>query len=295
MHLKIEAQFPIVKKKVGAYYAFPTIIRQDDQLWLACRSGRVSGRQDHGDRGKVLLFSGDAGQPDNWSPHGTLFEPALNQSVNELDAILSAPASDLIFLATRDYKFKRRNDVYLSRGHSPLLTRRTLLTTISDQYAICFGHIRLTGSGDLLMSGYCGFDDEPAGTPVLLASADRGKTWTLRAKVASSVAVGTRLTEYSLGYLSGKNWVVLMRNETPPFDLYRCQSSDDGRNWSVPEKTTLFGHAPMITDSRSIGGHLVIYRDLSQNRSWGGHRHEPGSGTILAAHGKTGRLHGKHL
>lgn len=264
MHLKIEARFPIVKKKVGAYHAFPTIIRQTDQLWLACRSGRVSGRQDHGDRGKVLLFSTDVGQPDNWSPFGTLFEPALTQSVNELDAILSAPASDLIFLATRDYEFTRRNDVYLSRGSSPALTRRRLLTTISDQKAICFGHIRLAKSGDLLMSGYCGFEDEPAGTPVLLASADRGKTWTFRAKVASSAAVGTRLTEYSLGYLGNRNWVVLMRNETPPFDLYRCQSSDDGRTWSVPVKTTLFGHAPMILDSQTIGGHLVIYRDLSE-------------------------------
>ncbi len=265
MIVQIENRFCILEKKCGCYHAFPTLIRTDNQLWLACRSGSVSGRQAHGVGGKVLLFSSDVRHPDEWMSQGTLFEPSSNESVNELDAILSAPESDLYFLATRDYEFKRRNDVYLSRGSSPVLTRRTLLTALSDQNIICFGHIRRTDKGDLLMPGYRAFEDEPVGTPVLLKSGDRGKTWTFRAKVASSTAVGTRLTEYSLGYVGKKNWVVLIRNETPPFNLYRCESNDDGRTWSFPEKTNLFGHAPMIIDSQSIGGHLVIYRDLSES------------------------------
>ena len=199
-----------------------------------------------------------------WTFHKTLFESSPETSGNELDAILSAPEPELVFLATRDFEWKKRNDVYLSMGKTPVLKRRTLFTEISDQYAICFGHIRKSSSGDLLMPGYCGFKNEPMGTPILLVSTDRGRTWAFRSKVASSTNVGSRLTEYSLGHLGASDWTVLIRNETPPFHLYRSQSHDDGRSWAFPEKTGLFGHAPMILDSEAAGGHLVIYRDLSE-------------------------------
>jgi hypothetical protein len=263
MHLKIENQFAILEKEKARYHAFPTLVRQENQIWMACRSGSVSGGQAHGVDGKVLLFSADLTRPDRWISHGPLFEPSPDGTRNELDAILSAPEPDLIFLATRDYEWKKRNDVYLSMGQTPDLTERTLLTEISDQYAICFGHVRKTVSGDLLMPGYCGFIDEPSGTPVMLVSGDRGKTWTLRSKVASSASVGTRLTEYSLGHLGNSSWTALLRNETTPFNLYRTESHDDGQSWSTAEKTDLCGHAPMILDVESIAGHLVIYRDLS--------------------------------
>ena len=264
MHLKIEHRFSILEKEKGHYHSFPTLVRQQNQLWLACRSGSVSGRQVHGVDGKVLLFSADVARPDRWISHGPLFEPSPDGTRNELDAILSAPETNLFFLATRDYVWKERNDVYLSMGPTPILTERKLLTEISEQHAICFGHIRNTVSGDLLLPGYCGFSDEPSGTPVLLVSHDRGRTWTLRSKVASSANVGTRLTEYSLGHLGNSSWTALLRNETPPFNLYRTESHDDGRSWSTPEKSAMCGHAPMILDVESGHGHLVLYRDLSE-------------------------------
>ena len=263
MHLKIEHRFSILEKEKGHYHSFPTLVRQQDQLWMACRSGLVSGCQVHGVDGKVLLYSADVTRPDRWISHGPLFEPSPDGTRNELDAILSAPEQGSIFLVTRDYEWKKRNDVYLSMGRTPVLTNRTLLTDISEQYAICFGHIRKTVGGDLLMPGYCGFSDEPVGAPVLLVSGDRGETWAFRSKVASSTAAGTRLTEYSLGYLGNTSWAALIRNETQPFNLYRTESLDDGRSWSNPKKTEFCGHAPMILDSESGHGHLVIYRDLS--------------------------------
>jgi hypothetical protein len=232
---------------------------------MACRSGAVSGHQDHGVRGKVRLFSSDATAPDRWTSHGTLFEPAPDSSGNELDAILSAPEPELVFLATRDYEYKKRNDVYLSEGASPVLTERRLLTGISDHYAICFGHIRRAENGDLLMPGYCGFSDEPVGTPVLLVSENRGRSWAFRAKVASSTEAGTRLTEYSLGHMGGTRWSVLIRSETAPCNLYRTESHDDGRTWSAPKPTVLCGHAPMILDCDQDGIKLAIYRDLAES------------------------------
>jgi hypothetical protein len=113
------------------------------------------------------------------------------------------------------------------------------------------------------MPGYCGFSDEPVGTPVLLVSENRGRTWAFRSKVASSTAVGTRLTEYSLSHVSDTRWRVIVRNETAPYNLYCCESHDDGRTWSSPKPTDLCGHAPMILDSQQGEIKLVLYRDLS--------------------------------
>ena len=230
---------------------------------MACRSGSVDRRQAHGVDGKVVLFSADVTRPDRWISYGSLFEPSPDGTRNELDAILSAPEPDLIFLATRDYECEKCNDVYLSRGQTPFLFHRKLLTEVSDQYLICFGHIRKTISGELLMPGYCGFSNEPSGTPVLLVSKNLGRTWSFRSKVASSAKAGTRLTEYSLGHLGDTNWTALIRNETAPFNLYRTVTFNDGWSWSNPEKSDLCGHAPMILDSESARGHLVIYRDLA--------------------------------
>jgi len=74
MHLQIEKQLAILKKETGNYHSFPTIVRQRSKMWMACRSGLVSGRQAHGVDGKVLLFSADVTKPDRWMSHGPLFE-----------------------------------------------------------------------------------------------------------------------------------------------------------------------------------------------------------------------------
>jgi hypothetical protein len=268
--LQIIHRFPILAKQTGRYHSFPTLIRQHDRLWMACRSGIVSDQQVHGLSGDVRLYAAHVTLPHEWRLHGTVFEPSPTGTVNELDAILSAPGAGRVFLATRDYAAGKRNHVYLSKSATPEIKQRQLITRISDQFVICFGHIRRTVTGELLMPGYAGFDDEPEWTPVLLASADHGDTWSFRCKVASSTQVGVRLTEYSLSHLGGTRWSVLIRNEAAPCSLYRTESHDDGRTWSTPAPTDLCGHAPMILDTADSGTKLVIYRDLAED--------EPGVG-----------------
>lgn len=114
------------------------------------------------------------------------------------------------------------------------------------------------------MSGYGSAIEEPQAVPYLLVSIDQGGNWHMRARVASSKAVSTRLTEFSLGHLGGTAWTSLIRSETPPFFLHRSETSDDGRKWSVPRPTELKGHAPMLAEIKRSGNLLVIYRDLSQ-------------------------------
>jgi hypothetical protein len=132
MHLKIEHRFSILEKEKGRYHSFPTLVRQQDQLWLACRSGSVSGRQAHGVDGKVLLFSAEVTRPDRWISHGSLFEPSADGTRNELDAILSAPETNLFFLATRDYAVERAQRRLSVKGPD----------ACSDQQKVAHEHLR---------------------------------------------------------------------------------------------------------------------------------------------------------
>ncbi len=263
--MQIEKRFSILAKEDGWYHAFPTIIRQNETLWMAFRTGRTSNRQAHGVDGRVRLFSADAGKPNIWKDHGVLFKPTTDGTRNELDAILSAPTEEMIFLATRDFEYQKRNDVYLSKSSRLPVKNRTLLTDISNQYIICYGHIRKTNGNRLIMPGYCGFHDEPDGTPILLVSENDGFSWKMRAKVASSTQAGTRLTEYSLGYLGARQWTSLIRSETSPNQLFQSTTFDNGRTWTRAEPTSLVGHAPMIIEMKPENGLLAVYRDLSES------------------------------
>ncbi len=264
--MKIEKQFAIIEKQVGWYHAFPTLAYKDGIIWLACRSGKVDKHQCHGSMGCVRLFEASAAEADCWRDKGVLFSPSPTGSRNELDAIISAPTPELVFLATRDFEYGKRNKTFLSRCTGFPCTERFPLAEISDRPVICFGHIRQTVNGELLMSGYGGTKEEPQAAPYLLVSTDQGDSWRLRAKVASSEAAGTRLTEFSLGHLEGTAWTTLIRSETPPFFLHRSETPDDGRSWSAPQPTDLKGHAPMLIEIKPSGKLLVLYRDLSGNR-----------------------------
>jgi hypothetical protein len=212
----------------------------------------------------VKLFEASAAEADCWRNKGILFSPSPNGTCNELDAIISAPTPDLVFLATRDFEYGKRNKTFLSRCTGFPCSERLPLAEISDRSVICFGHIRPTTNGELLMSGYGGAKEEPQAVPYLLVSIDQGDSWHLRAMVASSKAVGTRLTEFSLGHLGGTAWTTLIRSETPPFFLHRSVTRDDGCVWSSPQPTRLKGHAPMLIEIKRPGNLLVLYRDLSQ-------------------------------
>ena len=262
--MKIDQQFTIVEKEVGRYHAFPTLAHKEGIIWLACRSGNAEKRQCHGSKGSVRMFEASAAEADCWRDKGVLFSPSPNGTRNELDAIISAPTQELVFLATRDFEYGRRNNAFLFRCDGFPCIERLPLVEISDRPVICFGHIRQAANGELLMSGYAGTENEPQAAPYLLISTDQGHNWHRRAKVASSEAAGTRLTEFSLGYLGEAAWTTLIRSETPPFFLHRSDTRDDGRSWSTPQSTALKGHAPMLIEIKPSGNLLVLYRDLSQ-------------------------------
>ena len=264
----IERQFTVSRKEKGMYHAFPTVIRVGDDLWLAYRSGKANNRAVHGLEGKVMLIRSSIADPSMWEDAVELFAEG-----NELDAVISGPFNEIVFLGTRTQSPGYAGKCFLSRWQASDIfpqkedkkMGRQHLHNISDTRITCFGHIRRTEQNTLLLPGYGRVhSEESVHSPLLLFSEDEGKSWSLRSIVASSEKTGTTLSEFSLAYLENDTWVALIRNEMPPYPLMLARSTDDGRTWSDIEPTALAGHAPMLLELES-GRILVVYRDLSKD------------------------------
>lgn len=265
--VRINKRFPIIPRREGQYHSFPTLVRWQKALWLACRSGKVDSRQVHGYNGSILLFRAELSDPTAWHAHGILFSPSPDGSENEIDAILSTPDSDHVFLATRDFK-RQRNLAFLSSWTELPGTDRVPLpeiTAINAGCLVCYGHIQQTENNDLLMPAYGHIKGEKPSS-FLLASIDHGASWQLRALVARTNAEKKHHpSEYTLAKAGNHDLVALVRNDLTPSPLLRVTSNDDGHTWSVPEATSLIGHAPMMITS-SQGFLLAVYRDLAEDQ-----------------------------
>ncbi len=282
--LYVHERFMVIPKEPGRYHSFPTLIRDGETLWMACRSAKVDQHQMHGFDGIVRLFCANVKEPTCWQDCGVIFEPG-NDSSNEIDAILSCSLGKHVFLATRDYDRSRKSTTFFSRWNLENLKKsyseirlwgRKPLKELSDTETTCFGHIQETTTGQLLMPGYGLLLSDEKPSPLLLASDDGGESWTLLSVLARSDEEDTLLTEFSLGNIEDGKWLALVRNETPPCDIMYTQSNDECRTWSSISPTGFIGHAPMIVKTEN-GEFLVLYRDLSEDY--------PGIGIGMSTHG----------
>ncbi|MEW5945975.1 MAG: sialidase family protein, partial [bacterium] len=112
-------------------------------------------------------------------------------------------------------------------------------------------------------------DAESEGTGVwnvlLLHSADGGRTWAIRSRVAGGPVPGTeRLCEPSVVAARSGRMVCMMRAVSEEDRLYQCDSTDGGITWSCPRETEVKGHPPYLMELRD-GRLLLLY----------GYRHRP--------------------
>jgi len=237
-------------KEVGRYKSFPTVVKTESYIFLAFREGVVNAEKPHGESGVVRLFrSADALK---WDEIPTPF------SENELDAIISGPFGEYLFLWTRSFVYKKGGDVYLSRfrvGDSPGNRRVFRLSEVT----FCpFSHIREVDSV-LIGTGY-GRRTSGVGTPIVLESKDLGDSWGVRGFVTPD-GFSPELNEISLLPLDDEFFAV-MRSREPSFDLY-YSFSNDASVWNEPRKIGILGHAPMLLRSGS-GKVMFVFRDLME-------------------------------
>ena len=241
----------LAKKEKGEYKAFPTVVKVGGEVLAAFREGLTDPSKPHGKNGKVkILKSIDL---KNWQE----FETPFND--NELDAILSGPFNDDLYLVTRSFEHKKRNDVYVSRFKIGDLPQDRVKVTVKDvDLSAFFGHM-FERSGELVATAYGMYKDEHR--PLVLSSADKGNTWQLKGVIMPD-GFKPWLNENSIVEVDGK-FLAVIRSLEPSYDLYYSFSSDLV-HWDEPKKLGLLGHAPVLRKLKS--GKLVLaFRDLNDN------------------------------
>ena len=241
----------LAKKEKGKYKAFPTVVKVGSEVLVAFREGLTEPSKPHGKNGKVkILKSIDL---KNWQE----FETPFND--NELDAILSGPFGDDLYLVTRSFEHKKRNDIYVSRFKIGNLPQDRLKVTVSKvRLSAFFGHM-FERSGELVATAYGMYKDEHRS--LVLSSADKGNTWQLKGVIMPD-GFKPWLNENSIVEVDGK-FLSIIRSLEPSYDLYYSFSSDLV-HWDEPKKLGLLGHAPVLRKLKS-GKLALAFRDLNDN------------------------------
>jgi len=124
-----------------------------------------------------------------------------------------------------------------------------------------------TGTGALLMPVYMRRPDNPPDRSHVLRSEDGGKTWGEPVLIAEDRDGKISMQEPAIAENREGVIVCLMRTANAEDHLYTVRSKDDGKTWTVPERTTLIGH-PSDLQLLPDGRMLAVY----------GYRHDPGWG-----------------
>ncbi len=248
--MKIVKEVTLSKKEHGKYKAFPSIAKVGNEIIAAYREGFTDSTKPHGSNGCVKILKSE--DLNRWNEIGTPF------CDNELDAIISGPFDDYLFLVTRSYEYKKRNDVYISKFKSNKLPTKRALIKFDNADFTMFGHI-IENNGELIASAYgiCDGID----SPILLASDDFGQTWQIKSLITPN-GHKPALNETSIVMFDGK-FLAIMRSQEPSYDLY-CALSEDLINWSKPENLGILGHAPMIRKLND-GRIVFVFRDLNDD------------------------------
>ncbi|GMT43751.1 MAG: hypothetical protein IEMM0003_0570 [bacterium] len=248
--MKIVKEVILSKKEHGRYKAFPTIVKVDDEIVAAYREGFVDSAKPHGSNGCVkILKSRDLNR---WDETETPF------CDNELDAVISRPFGDYLFLATRSYEYKKRNDVYISKFKANELPAKRSLIKFDNADFTMFGHI-IENDGVLTAPAYGTCDG--INSPILLSSDNFGQTWNIKSLITPNGHKPV-LNETSIVMLDDK-FLAIMRSQEPSYNLY-CAFSEDLINWSKPENLGILGHAPMIR-KLDDGRIVFVFRDLNDS------------------------------
>ncbi len=278
MLFEIEKRFNIVDKRIGEYTSFPTLLKQGENIFLACRTGIKNPKIAHGDGGKIRFFVSRISHVTQWDEIKIAFNVA-NEKWHELDAILSHSKGNGVILITRRFEGTGGNKPFFSEInadeieqaiinksifiHREALANKLVKSSLTSTltFAACFGHIRSCDHKTLLMSCYAVIGDDRWPSPVILMSNDCAESWKLYSVIENSDNFGAYLNEFSIIKVDQTHWLAVIRTNANPFPLYYSMSQDDGKTWSKLEATGLYGHAPML-EQDAAGNVLLLYRDL---------------------------------
>lgn len=263
LHVREIRRFTIAEGK-PRHRAFPGILRlSSGEILVTFREGSDHWRTDDGV--VQIVRSSDRGV--SWSEPELLFsEPGWGCSAHHGPNQLSDGRILLPAMSLRHVGERREFKVYLlcseDQGASwtePMVLGPTEGWVWQNQYGrvqeLPDGRIFILGGGQKVgeESWYSGY----------FVSHDRGRTFTERVDVAHGLA-----DEIDIARLSDGRLIAMVRDLRKPYMLHRVYSEDEGRTWTIPEESGVFGHCPSFLVLPS-GTLLLGHRQVDPSRAAG--------------------------
>ncbi len=260
MDFRVIQQGDAVKKQKGGYASFPSLAQdpQTNEIILLYRRAiyddkdKRPGMGAHGLEGNLYFkpFSTTQKQflAENLLYQGNDYPPGL------IDGNITTVGSELMMFLRR---YPNDNPVFYTKGPSIHALASTQLFPSDDIFKIGaqWGRVVAIDSGKKwLQVFYGGSTDMPLEAkekrvtrPGLYQSLDQGSTWQFLSWITPIyLAPNICANETAMVYANGVLYTLMRTAGEYPGALFLAYSKDEGKTWSLPEKTALFGEAPMF-------------------------------------------------
>ncbi len=259
-----------------AYQSFPTVTRLDGGGFLVgFRQAETDPRQSpflggHGRRGDVRLVRLDGlGRPTGAS---RLVVDHRQEDTSEFDALVTNLGHDGVLLVTRTHSPEGKGSFFSlsSDGGETFPQRRALELSAPFGHALaaCYGHALAGQAGAWLLPFYGGQDEEdPEATtaPGLARLDPAGGTAEVVGWLAEGETDDAVFNETAVVRLGDGRLLAMLRQEPCLDGLFVSWSDDDGREWTPPRPSGLFGEAAnllLLPDGRVV----AVFRGFSFER-----------------------------
>ena len=253
----------VVTRQAGVYSAFPTFTRWEDEVFVFYRQARASRAQAHGRRGTVKCWSVGADEltrllrdPQVQDLYAYGRDTVVFAGENEIDSIVSRLGENLYVLCTRIYIPDVPARSFVSVAERPVFGRRREVAVTGVDWLVFYGKALAWDRG-YVFTAYGGLAGEGGSRPLVLYTEDLA-SFRLLSHI-SPPQPDVILNENSLVF-DGKEYVMFIRQDTPPFGIWSARSADLVR-WSEPVKLFAGAQAPMAFVRDGEAG--LTFRDLS--------------------------------
>ncbi|MCI4625221.1 MAG: glycoside hydrolase [Candidatus Magnetoovum sp. WYHC-5] len=245
------------------YPSFPTFTEWDEKVYIFYRMGIKDESQPHGLYGKVICTVIEKKQ--------FLDYPALTdlasgtvvfESANELDAIVSKVDSAMFTLCTRTYVKGKIGKTYMSVSESPEFSQRIEVCVKGVEWLVFYGKA-FRADSMVVFPAYGVLSGQQKTCPLVIATEDF-KGFHLLSYIKEVCQPDIILNENTIVH-NGRQFLMFIRQDNPPFGLWYCTSTELIKKWSMPKKLVENAHAPMAFNYNDKT--LLLYRGLINKKS----------------------------
>lgn len=246
----------VIYKKRNVYACFPKLYKLKDTLVIRFSARTLRSHYDKSG-GVIELISIDNGQTWQMSNNKVLFFPGYKNNKNEYvtigpkgwqkvkkreveryksNGVIIKETSGQYWQATGVVVTTNNNKGEIINTRSPVLPKHAFLMGYNLSSYLKFGNgMRLLGLYGRILK------DDKQDQVFIMRSSDDGITWDFNAMYSSNI-ISTKIGLNETAFVEGINGQIFSMIRSTDGYLYSSISYDEGENWTLPKKTSIWGY-----------------------------------------------------